>query len=169
MKFNLEIVEVKTENEICETAKLAAEIWNECYAELLEKTQINYMVSKFQTAGAIAGQIEKEGYHYFLVLADGEAAGYLGLQPKDGKVLISKFYLCKAFRGQGHARELFAFIGEKAKSWGCSAYWLTVNKGNERAIAAYERNGMSLLREQVADIGGGFVMDDYVFEKALPT
>ena len=47
-----------------------------------------------------------------------------------------------------------------------SAY-LTVNRGNAKAIRAYERNGFKVVRTQVTDIGNGFVMDDYVMEKVF--
>ncbi len=36
-----------------------------------------------------------------------------------------------------------------------------------QAIRAYERNGFRTVRSQVADIGRGFVMDDYVMEKVF--
>ena len=35
------------------------------------------------------------------------------------------------------------------------------------AIAAYKKKGFTIVREQKADIGHGFIMDDYVMEKAL--
>ena len=44
------------------------------------------------------------------------------------------------------------------------AIWLTVNRRNERAIGAYRRAGFREVRAQVTDIGGGYVMDDYVME-----
>ena len=34
----------------------------------------------------------------------------------------------------------------------------------ERAIGAYRRAGFREVRAQVTDIGGGYVMDDYVME-----
>ena len=51
---------------------------------------------------------------------------------------------------------------------GLSKIWLTVNKYNDGSIAAYEALGMKRVRDQVADIGGGFVMDDYVYEIDVP-
>jgi ribosomal protein S18 acetylase RimI-like enzyme len=44
---------------------------------------------------------------------------------------------------------------------------LSVNKRNARAIAAYQRNGFVIAESVVTDIGGGFVMDDYVMAKKL--
>jgi len=42
-----------------------------------------------------------------------------------------------------------------------------VNKRNVRAIKAYQRNGFEIADSVVTDIGGGFVMDDYVMAKDL--
>jgi ribosomal protein S18 acetylase RimI-like enzyme len=44
---------------------------------------------------------------------------------------------------------------------------LQVNKRNEKAIKLYRRAGFAVREEIVVDIGGGFVMDDYVMEKRL--
>ena len=44
---------------------------------------------------------------------------------------------------------------------------LSVNKRNAKAIAAYHRNGFVIAESVVTDIGGGFVMDDYVMAKEL--
>ena len=38
---------------------------------------------------------------------------------------------------------------------------------NNHAIEVYKHKGFVVIRKQVADIGNGFVMDDYVFEKDL--
>ena len=44
---------------------------------------------------------------------------------------------------------------------------LNVNKNNDRAISAYVRNGFVVREAVVVDIGGGFVMDDYIMAKRL--
>jgi RimJ/RimL family protein N-acetyltransferase len=44
---------------------------------------------------------------------------------------------------------------------------LSVNKRNTKAITAYKRNGFAIVESVVTDIGGGFVMDDYVMDKEL--
>ena len=45
--------------------------------------------------------------------------------------------------------------------------WLRVNKRNERAQEAYKAAGFAKERALVTDIGGGFVMDDFVFRRPL--
>ena len=44
---------------------------------------------------------------------------------------------------------------------------LTVNRRNTGSIAFYERRGYVIRESAVFDIGGGYVMDDYVMEKQL--
>ena len=68
-------------------------------------------------------------------------------------------------RGGGHAAS--EYITRLARDKGCSRIWLTVNRMNRSAIKAYERCGFSITGEVVADIGEGFVMDDYRMEKQL--
>ena len=44
---------------------------------------------------------------------------------------------------------------------------LQVNKANVRAQRAYERFGFVRIEEAVFDIGGGFVMDDYIMARSV--
>ena len=44
-----------------------------------------------------------------------------------------------------------------------------MNKGNHRAIACYRRHGFVQEAPVVNDIGGGYVMDDYVMVRLLET
>lgn len=47
------------------------------------------------------------------------------------------------------------------------ALYLTVNRENAGSIAAYLAMGFRKVREQVTDIGEGYVMDDFIMEKAV--
>lgn len=163
----LEYRPVTTKEQIDQVARLADVIWNECYAGNLTPEQIRYMVDNFQSARALGRAIRKEGYEYFLLCRNNEPVGYLGVQAKDGKLLLSKIYLLAGQRGKGYADEMFAFMAQHGRQKGCTAMWLTVNKYNPRAIAAYKKRGFVEIRQQVVDIGGGYVMDDFVFEKTI--
>ncbi|CAI6059702.1 GNAT family N-acetyltransferase [Cohnella sp. JJ-181] len=148
-------------------AALAEEIWHEYYGALLSREQIVYMVDKFQSADAIADQIATQGYEYYLMQAGGENVGYLAVKEEGGKLFLSKLYVLKAHRGQGYASRAMAFITGLCRERGLDALWLTVNRHNDGSIAVYEKKGFAKVREQVADIGNGYVMDDYVMEKEI--
>ena len=46
-------------------------------------------------------------------------------------------------------------------------YEPSLNRNNRSAIAAYGKHGFEIRDTAVKDIGGGFVMDDYIMEKRL--
>ena len=158
---------VHTNAQIELTAALAKEIWQECYAHILKPQQIAYMVNNMQSAPALAQQIQREGYEYFLIYLGDTAVGYLGVQQKNDKLLLSKLYLLSTLRGQGLGQDALDFVEALAREKNCQGVWLTVNRHNERAISVYKKTGYEITREEETDIGGGFVMEDFIFEKPL--
>ncbi|MFD2330961.1 GNAT family N-acetyltransferase [Cohnella sp. GCM10020058] len=148
-------------------AGLASEIWHEYYGALLSLEQIVYMVDKFQSKSAIADQMERQGYEYFLMRAEGVDVGYLAVKAEDGKLFLSKLYVLKAHRGHGYASRAMAFMTQLCRERGLGAVWLTVNRHNEGSIAVYEKKGFKKVRKQIADIGNGYVMDDFIMEKEI--
>jgi len=146
---------------------LAREIWLEYYPSIISIEQIFYMLFKFQTVEAIKQQIE-DGYMYYLIL-DRKAfeLGYLAFQPREEELFLSKIYIKKEFRGQGLGKQALEFVAHVAKQNKLGKITLTVNKNNKNSIAAYLKSGFIKKEEVVSDIGGGFVMDDYVLEKKV--
>ena len=61
---------------------------------------------------------------------------------------------------------VFSYV-KKYADLGFKKMWLTVNKGNENAIAAYLKLGFVRSGELLTDIGNGYVMDDYTMELNL--
>lgn len=153
------------EEDAAALAVLGKEIWEEHYTSILGPEQVAYMVREFQSEPAVLQQMREEGYVYWFFTVDGARAGYLGVQPKeDGTLYLSKLYVAKRFRGLGLSRLALDFLSGWCAAKGLHTIWLTVNRYNEGSIAAYEALGMKRVRDQVADIGGGFVMDDFVYE-----
>ena len=160
----LEFLEIKTAQDVNRLAAAAKEIWTEAFKEIISDEQNSYMVEKFQSANAITKQISDEGYRYCTLVLNDEIIGYYAICKKeDGSLFLSKLYLKQEMRGKGFSSMMFREIKRIARKEGCELIWLTVNKGNAHAISVYKHLGMRLLREQVTDIGNGFVMDDYVF------
>lgn len=148
-------------------AHLADEIWHECYAEILSLGQIDYMIQNMQSPAAIKSDMQKNGYEYFIICFGNIPVGYTAVRAAGGKLLLSKLYVLAAHRGKGIARSAMWFIEELARKRNCFTIWLTVNKNNLRAISVYEKTGFKRTRSQMADIGAGFMMDDYVYEKEV--
>ncbi|MFS0869127.1 GNAT family N-acetyltransferase [Paenibacillus xylanilyticus] len=165
--MNLIFPQVSTSEEIAELSRLAAEIWQEYYVAIITLEQIDYMIQKYQSESAIKEQIDQQGYEYYFIQRDDSPVGYISVRQEEGKLFLSKFYIGKEHRGQGFASQAFAFLEQLCIERGINLIWLTVNRHNESSIAVYEKKGFQTVREQVADIGHGYVMDDFIMEKEI--
>ena len=172
MSPSIQFVPATTPQQFDVIARLAHEIWYEYYVPLIGRAQVDYMVGKFQSSGAMQQQLH-EGYEYFLIEGgtterDGQPIGYCAVQeqPAQNSLFLSKLYLLRDARGGGTGRVCMEFIEQLARRRGLKLLWLTVNKGNP-AVNAYERLGFRIAANLVMDIGGGFVMDDFRMEKPL--
>ncbi len=158
--------EVFTEGQIQRVEDLAYEIWNEHFTPIIGKAQVDYMLDKFQSAKAIAGQIE-QGFQYYLLKTDEETFGYTGIQQEENELFLSKLYIKSSQRGKGYGRKVVQFLEAMAREKGLEKMTLTVNKNNLDTIKAYEKFGFENLGPIVMDIDGGFVMDDYQMAKRV--
>lgn len=164
MEFQL--IKIKNTEEINNLAAMADTIWHEYFVSIITEEQIDYMIEKFQSAPAITEQIINKGYEYYFLEENGEILGYTGIceEKATNKLFLSKLYLKKEKRGKGYASKAFESLEQLCKARGIQAIWLTVNRYNEHTIAVYKRKGFEILRTQAADIGNGFIMDDYIME-----
>ena len=93
--------------------------------------------------------------------------GYCSIQFREqNSLFISKFYLAKSARGNGIGRDMLTFIEELASSTNCQTINLTVNKHNP-AYNVYLKLGFINQGSVQFDIGGGYIMDDYLMCKNL--
>ena len=149
--MTMHIEQATTEEEIQTIADLAEIIWHQHFTPIIGKEQVIYMVEKFQSFNALKEQIEN-GYEYYRIF------------DQDGKLFLSKLYLKKEARGKHLATNVFEFLKQLCRERGLSAIWLTCNKHNDNSLAVYRHLGFETVDTQVADIGNGFVMDDYIME-----
>jgi ribosomal protein S18 acetylase RimI-like enzyme len=159
---------VTSGKDIAEVARLAREIWNEHYPGIIGQDQVDYMIAKFQSAHAVAEQIAV-GCEYYLIVYDGTAAAYLAVVPKpeSSTLLLSKIYVRKQSRGLGIGKSALRLAEDICRKKDLRAIRLTVNKHNVRAITWYEHMGFINSGPTVGDIGGGFLMDDFLMEKPV--
>jgi len=165
--MELVLTKVATEDEVVSLAELASEVWHEYFIAIISIEQINYMLEKFQSVAAISDQISNQGYEYFFMNVDGQRVGYVGIRQAEGKLFLSKFYIHSEHRGKGYASQAMKHLVDICTERKLAAIWLTVNRYNHDTIAIYEKKGFKTVRTQVADIGNGYVMDDYIMEKAI--
>lgn len=167
MKINYTLKAVETDKELIHLSKLAYEIWHEYFPALLSEAQINYMVEKFQSYDALKTAIEN-GCEYFLLKKGEMPVGYVGIREEERFLFLSKLYLRKDYRGKGLGYDMLETVLETAERRKKEGVYLTVNRFNDQAIRLYAKIGFQTTREQLTDIGNGFVMDDFIMEYRFP-
>ena len=146
---------------------LAGEIWRRHYADIISAAQIEYMLKQRYTARILREELESTGLWWDQLLVDDRMTGFASyfLTGNTGEMKLDKLYVHHDHQRRGYGGMLLDRILSIARAYGCMTLMLAVNKGNRSAIAAYERYGFRITESTVKDIGGGFVMDDYVMVK----
>ncbi len=157
---------VQSDDEVEIVAQLAREIWTEYFTPMIGANQVDYMLENMQSFGPMRKQLA-EGYEYYQILNDATPVGYICIKANKDELFLSKLYLLKTARGSGLGKKAFQFIEQQARDRTVEKIWLTVNKHNTDTIKAYQKWGFEIVGEPVADIGGGYVMDDYKMEKVV--
>lgn len=155
-----------TDQDLKDIAALAKEIWEEHYTPIIGPEQVAYMLDKFQDFEAMQGQIAG-GMAYRAIYREKDLLGYIGYEKRESALFISKYYVLASERGKGIGRLVLDYLKQEASKQDCRKLSLTVNKYNHNTIAAYEKWGFFKTDAVVADIGAGYVMDDYVMELSL--
>jgi ribosomal protein S18 acetylase RimI-like enzyme len=159
--------ENKTEFKIIE--KLAIEILHEVYDPVIPVEHTDYFLAEFQSENAIENQIENENFSYYLLNFDTENVGYLGIQKLKGKLILSKLYILKSFRGRKIGKTALEFVNRFAAENGIEKIELTVNQQNQNTIDIYIKNGFKIIESIVNSFPSGHSVEDYKMEKILKT
>ena len=160
-KFN--IIPALTDTELKDISVLAEEIWHQHFTPIIGKDQVIYMVDKFQSYHAIKEQVEHE-YEYFKIYNGDIFAGYIGIREDEDSLFLSKLYLHESQRGHHLCTKAFQFLIDLCTERELSKIWLTCNRNNSHTLDVYHHLGFVTVREEKADIGNGFYMDDYILE-----
>ncbi len=147
---------------------LARDTWQHHYPSIISQAQIDYMLEQRYSEGLVRSQLGAEGIWWDVIKQDGELVGFAQYELADADSMkLDKLYVRYALRGKGFGSILLRHVENEARAKGRHRLFLQVNRNNESAVGAYRKNGFEVAREIVVDIGGGFVMDDFVMEKTL--
>jgi diamine N-acetyltransferase len=147
---------------------LAGRIWRAAYREMLSKEQIEYMLRWMYAPHKLVAEMAA-GVRYEIASASGEPCGYLALEfiAAESAVWLHKLYLLPEVHGRGWGQAMLHRAAAHGRELGAAEIALRVNKENRRALRAYERFGFVRTDAVCADIGGGFVMDDFILRRSL--
>lgn len=159
----MNIREIFGQADVTRMVKVAEIVWREANTAFCSEEQVEYMIERFQSYEAVMGQL-MQGYRYFVIEENGEILAYFGVQPQDDRLFLSKYYILKQNRGRGIFSMGLDFMKALCQELGLRAIYLTVNRNNTHAYEVYLHKNFKVIEEAVADIGCGFVMDDYIME-----
>jgi ribosomal protein S18 acetylase RimI-like enzyme len=149
--------------------EIAHQTWPSTFAGILSGAQIDYMLNWMYALPMLESQLE-QGHGFLVAEEQREAIGFAGfeLNHLEGpKAKLHKLYLLPSSQGKGVGKSLLLEVAKRAREAGQKSLVLNVNKYNEKAINFYLAMGFLTIRQEVNDIGQGYVMDDDVMELSL--
>ena len=149
--------------------QIAFATWPDTFREILTAEQIDYMLAWLYATERLHQQVQTREHVIHIAEVEGVPVGFVAHQldhPTPGTSKIHKLYLLPTQHGKGIGKKLLETVRQAASAAGQHTLVLNVNKHN-RAVDFYLANGLARVGEEVIDIGGGYVMDDYIMGSPL--
>jgi len=148
--------------------RLARDIWHRHYPGIITREQIDYMLERGYSRDALMRYLTERDAGLALARRGRTAVGFVGWYKADGDTMkLDKLYVLPEHQGEGIGRTLIGHVMARARRAGCAAVTLNVNRGNARAIGAYERCGFAIRERGDFPIGNGFVMEDFIMVRSI--
>jgi ribosomal protein S18 acetylase RimI-like enzyme len=145
---------------------LTFRIWPQTYSGMLEDDQVEYMMDMMYSESSLQKQMH-DGAQFIIIYDNQDPIGFASYQEiGPGLFKLHKIYILSNQQGKGTGRYMIDYIIDKIKNKGATSLQLQVNKKN-KAKLFYEKLGFNAIDEIKLDIGGGYVMDDYIMEKTI--
>src|SRR6185503_9166235 len=146
-------------------AALAGVIWRAHYPGIISAGQIEYMLARMYNLAVMEMEMRR-GICYDCLFVEKQMIAFASYGSAHiDEIKLHKLYVHPDWQHRGFGSLLLRHVEQVARQRMAGTLCLTVNKANAKAIAAYQKNGFSVRESIVADIGGGFVMDDYFMAK----
>lgn len=162
-------IRIATTKDIPLIRQLAEQVFPETYKNIITPEQCRYMMDMMYSEESLRRQMTEEGHVYQLLSVDGEAAGYVSVQPIESDLYeLQKIYVLPRFQGRHLGRTLFdaaVALVKKLHPEPCRIF-LHVNHYN-KAKTFYEHLGLKVTKQGDYDIGHGYFMNDYIMEKEI--
>jgi len=148
---------------------MAGKIWPKVYGQLISPEQIRYMLDLMYSEENMKSDIASGNAVYCWIRDGAEPVGFCAFGPLTPSKTceIHKLYVLPERHGKGYGKKAILSISRSAREAGSSHLELRVNRENADAIAFYRACDFLKHSSDCKDIGGGFVMDDFIFRKQL--
>lgn len=150
---------------------IAERTWPGTYGDILTREQIDYMINMMYSSDALSEQMDVLNHH-FLLIEDNDTGNIQGFVSYEfdyksyNKTKLHKLYVLPEYHSLGIGRILIDKVCEEACKHGNASVLLNMNRFN-KSLGFYERVGFKIIGEEDIDIGNGFLMEDYIFERQV--
>lgn len=153
-----------TPPDVSPVSTLADTIWHQHYRDIISTDQISYMLQQRYQPNLILMQLTTSGIWWRKLTINEEIIGFCCCMATDNpkELKIDKLYIHCNHHRKGYGAMLVAEAIKIMQDNDLESLILTVNKQNQVAIDAYQKYGFVITRDSVVDIGGGFIMNDYL-------
>lgn len=156
-----------TIDDLEEIQMIARRIWPVSYKNIISPEQIDFMLEKMYGVDSLKKQMLEQGCEFLLIKPNERSVGFASYGMNEAGIWrLHKLYVDVDQHGRGYGKQLLQEVCIRIAARGGYEVELNVNKYNP-ANDFYRANGFTLRREEVLDIGNGFVMDDFVLVKPI--
>lgn len=140
--------------------------WPDAYGSYISQAQLDYMLDMMYSDASLIEQINK-GHQFYIAEHNNKAVGFASVsQEADNACKLNKLYVLPTAQKTGAGKALLYNAIEYATAHGSCCLYLQVNKQNN-AQHFYSKHGFTIREASILEIGGGYIMDDYIMELAL--
>lgn len=148
---------------------IAHATWPVAYRSIISPAQLAYMLELMYSEASLHEQMTAKGHRFVMAQENSTAVGFAGFEHDyrgKRRTRLHKLYVLPATQRAGTGTALLRAVEQAALNAGDEAIELNVNRFNP-AKDWYMKRGFLIERDEVLDIGQGYVMDDHVLVKAL--
>ena len=145
-------------------SELAARVWRKHYApDIVSMEQIEYMIPRTCSEAAIINGMNEKKQRGWMVFDGPALSGYTIVESRaPGTIFIDKLYVDIPKQRTGYGTALLQHV---IKELHPKELALRVNRRNFSALNFYFKHGFIIEALHTLDIGGGYVMDDFLMKK----
>ena len=125
------------------------------------------MLDLMYSEKSLIHQLDIELCSFFILSENKTDLGFASVSSKTPELFrLNKLYVDTTMHGRGLGKNLLKCIESFVRDAKGEILELNVNKNNP-AVKFYLSQGFEIFREEIIDIGNGFVMDDFVMRKNI--
>ena len=155
-----------SKNDIATIKEIATITWPIAYGTYISKAQLDYMLDMMYSDDSLLNQMNK-GHQFYIAEHNSEAIGFASVSKEANNACkLNKLYVLPTAQKTGAGKALLFKTINFAKSLAANCMYLQVNKQNN-AQHFYQKHGFTVREASILEIGGGYIMDDYIMELKL--